>query len=395
MECREMEAAIGAESIYRTTGMRCTTGVCGPSLIWVKRHEPTVYEQAEHALFPKDYIRYRLTGDISTDATDASGSLLFDITRREWANHMIKTLGVRSELLPTIRDSTSVVGCVTDAAAAVTGLAAGTPVAVGAADQAMGALGSGLLEPGTVSCAIGTGGQVITTVGEPIFDYRRGLQLMCHISSDAWLLMGATLAAGLSLRWFGEVFGAAGPSQNGDDEQPYEALSSEAALVAPGSDGLLFLPYLAGERTPHMDPHARGCFIGFDFSHKRGHFVRSIMEGVAFSLKDTLVAFEQLGIEMTSIVASGGGAKSALWRTIQADVYGRDLTITGHDEHSALGAALVAGVASEVFADLRQASHRVDRGWTTVTANPDNVQIYETRHAVYRLLYPALRLVAW
>jgi xylulokinase len=304
--------------------------------------------------------------------------LLFDITRREWANHMIKTLDVRSELLPTIRDSTSVVGCVTDAAAAVTGLAAGTPVAVGAADQAMGALGSGLLEPGTVSCAIGTGGQVITLVGEPTFEYRRGLQLMCHISSDAWLLMGATLAAGLSLRWFGEVFGAAGPSQNGDDEQPYEALSSEAALVAPGSDGLLFLPYLAGERTPHMDPHARGCFIGFDFS-----------------LKDTLVAFEQLGIEMTSIVASGGGAKSALWRTIQADVYGRDLTITGHDEHSALGAALVAGVASEVFADLRQASHRVDRGWTTVTANPDNVQIYETRHAVYRLLYPALRLVAW
>jgi xylulokinase len=231
---------------------------------------------------------------------------------------------------------------------------------------------------------------MITVVREPLFEAESGLHVLCNIEPASWLLMGATTSAGLSLQWFQSALGSDSAAQ-GNDVAAFDAFSAEAEQVPPGSDGLIFLPYLAGERTPHMDPHAKGSFIGVDLAHGRGHFVRAIMEGVAFSMKDCLQVFEKLRLEIVGVIASGGGAKSSVWRSIQADVYGVDVLVTGHKEHSALGAAMVAGISCGVFADVRDACRRVGGPRTVVHPNAANVPTYQKRYALFQALYPALR----
>jgi xylulokinase len=385
---------IGADELYRITGMRSAPGIYAPTLMWLQEHEPESYSRAFAAILPKDYIRLRLTGEFGTDPTDASGTLLFDIRTREWAHRLIADAGLRRDLLPSVAEPTEIAGLLTALAETETGLYAGTPVAVGGSDQAMSAVGCGLLDPGLARCAVGTGGQAITVIQEPIDGGSSGLQVLCHAVPDRWLLMGATLSAGLALEWFRGAF-RSGEKSTQSAAEAYEAMSVEAAAIVPGSAGLIFLPYLSGERTPHLDPNARACFIGLDLSHERGHFVRAIMEGVAYSLKDSLTAFEQVGVSVTGVVASGGAARSNVWQTIQANVYGMDLQLTSHTEHSAIGAALIAGVATAAFSSVGEAALVARNGLSAVGPDPDLVNLYQAGYGVYRSLYPALKDVAW
>jgi xylulokinase len=389
-EARHFTARVGRDELYRTTGMPCVPGIFGPSLLWLKRHEKALYDNIQAALFPKDYIRFRMTGHFAADPTDASGSLLFDVVERAWSEKVVDQVGLDMAILPGLREPTEAAGRLSDTVAAELGLAAGTPVATGGSDQAMSALGCGLVDPGLARCAIGSGGQMITAIREPRFEVESGLHILCSTENGTWLLMGATTSAGLSLQWFQSTFGSGGGPQEGD-HAAYDLFSAEAEQVAAGSDGLFFLPYLAGERTPHMDSHARASFVGVDLSHGRGHFVRAIMEGVAFSMKDCLQVFEKLGLEIAGVVASGGGARSPVWRAIQADIYGVDLLVTGHQEHSALGAAMVAGISCGVFADVRDVCRRVAGPRKVVHPNPQNKQIYTEKYRVFQALYPALR----
>jgi xylulokinase len=398
-QCLELDSKIGRGDLYRLTGMRAASGIYGSSLLWLKENEPDVYKKAQVALFPKDYIRFRLTGHLGSEPTDASGSLLFDIRRRTWATSLIERIGIRHEMLPKMNEPTAIAGELITAVAHELGLAPGTPVAVGGGDQAMGVIGSGLDAPDQVVCAIGTGGQVVAVLDKPIVEPELGLQVMCHVVPSQWLLMGATLSAGLALRWFRSTFTSDssrdGALPEGDTDHTYELFSKEVEEVAAGSDGLLFLPHLAGERASDQDLPAKGCFIGMDISHRREHFVRSIMEGVAFSMKDILLVLSRLGVPISSVIVSGGGAKSPAWRSIQADVYGLNVIVTHHDEHCALGAAITAGVAAGFFADVSEARGRLMGTPTVVSPNPDNVKLYQARYAVYRSLYPALQEAAW
>jgi xylulokinase len=389
-EALYFSATVGRDELYRITGMPCVPGIFGPSLLWLKKHERSVYGNIHAALFPKDYIRFRLTGDFASDPTDASGSLLFDVVERVWSEEVVRKVGLDVAILPKLREPTEIAGWLSGTVAEELGLPDGTPIATGGSDQAMSAVGCGLVDPGLARCAIGSGGQMITVVREPLFEAESGLHVLCNIEPASWLLMGATTSAGLSLQWFQSALGSDSAAQ-GNDVAAFDAFSAEAEQVPPGSDGLIFLPYLAGERTPHMDPHAKGSFIGVDLAHGRGHFVRAIMEGVAFSMKDCLQVFEKLRLEIVGVIASGGGAKSSVWRSIQADVYGVDVLVTGHKEHSALGAAMVAGISCGVFADVRDACRRVGGPRTVVHPNAANVPTYQKRYAVFQALYPALR----
>jgi xylulokinase len=389
-EARHFTARVGRDELYRTTGMPCVPGIFGPSLLWLKRHDKGLYDNIQAALFPKDYIRFRMTGHFAADPTDASGSLLFDVVQRAWSEKVVDQVGLDMAILPGLREPTEVAGRLSDTVAAELGLAAGTPVATGGSDQAMSALGCGLVDPGLARCAIGSGGQMITAIREPRFEVESGLHILCNTERGTWLLMGATTSAGLSLQWFKSAFGSDGAAPAADDAA-FDGLSTEAEQVPAGSEGLIFLPYLAGERTPHMGPHTKASFIGVDLSHGRRHFVRAIMEGVAYSMKDCLQVFDKLGLEIVGVIASGGGAKSAVWRSIQADIYGVDVLVTGQEEHSALGAALVAGISCGVFADVRDACRRVSAARTVVQPNPENVPTYQEGYRVFQALYPALR----
>jgi xylulokinase len=388
----EIERAIGRERLYRITGLPAATGFFAVSLQWVRCHEPEAYDRSIWALLPKDYIRYRLTGDIATDPTDASGTLLFDVAHRRWAEELVAALVLRRDLLPPLLEPTVIAGRVTDAAAVETGLAILTPVATGGGDQAMGAISLGLVGEGTVACTIGTGGQVSSIVRRPVIDPRRRLHTLCSITPGAWLVMGAMLSAGLSLRWFRDALGAAdvlAARQGGMD--PYALLSTEAERAVPGAGGLIFLPYLTGERTPYMDPDARGGFIGLSLSHSRSDLVRAVMEGVVFGMRQALDIFRELEVEVGTVISAGGGARSRLWRQIQADIYGMPVWTISREEHSLYGASLAAGIAAGVYRDVREATEgKVPRD-EVLDPIAGHRALYERQYAVFQDLYPALR----
>jgi xylulokinase len=391
-ECAEIEERIGKDRLYRITGIPTATGFFGVSLLWVQRREPAVYARAARAVLPKDYVRFRLTGEYATDPTDGSGTLLFDVRKRSWSAEIADALHLERDLLPPVLESSVCAGSILEAASRDTGLPRGTPVAVGGADQVMGAIGSGIVEEGVVACTIGTGGQVFTTVREPVVDPGKRLHTFCHAMPDAWLLMGAMLAAGLSLRWFRDTLGEAEVQEgkrSGVD--PYALLVAEAEKAEPGSGGVIFLPYLGGERTPHMDPHARGCLIGLSLSHTRAHLIRAILEGVSFGMKESLSILRELGMPLGTVICLGGGARSRLWRQIQADVYGVPVVKLSSEEHSSFGAGLVAGVASGVYRDIREAARGKVRTAEVVPPVEEHRAMYERQYTIYRALYPALR----
>ena len=373
---------VGKEAVLASTANPVLTGFTLPKLLWVRDHEPALFARVRRLLLPKDYVRFRLTGEYASDVSDASGTALFDVVRRRWSYELATSLGVDRAILPTVKESTAVSGEVSQAAAAATGLAAGTPVVGGAGDQAASAIGNGIVEPGLVSCTLGTSGVVFAHMPSPAYDPQGRVHTFCHAVPGAWHVMGVTQGAGLSLQWFRNQL-APGIG--------YDLLTAEASRAPAGSNGLYWLPYLMGERTPHLDAAARGGWIGLTASHTRADLVRSLLEGVSYSQKDCLEIIEQMGASVTSVRVSGGGARSPFWRQMLADIFGRRVVVLETQEGSAYGAALLAlagtGGASSVTELCREAIHEVD----SVAPRPAEQDLYSRGHKVYQSLYPALR----
>lgn len=344
-ECRRFLRRIGLENMIRHTGNTVLPGFTAPKLLWVRRHEPAAYRRTAKLLLPKDYVRYRLTGEYWTDVSDASGTALFDVGRRRWSDPVAALFRVPRSWLPEATESPAVSSFVSPAAARVTGLRPGTPVVGGGGDQACQAIGAGIVDDRTAAVTIGTSG-VVFAVQDRFHPDRRGrLHAFCHALPDKWHLMGVMLAAGGSFRWLRDCL--TGTVRH----DAYRRMTAEAASAPPGSEGLIFLPYLAGERTPHVNPDARGVFFGLSLRHTRAHLIRAVMEGVAFGLLDCLNLLRGLGVDPGRVRLSGGGSRSHLWRQIVADVFSVPVETTAEDEGAAYGAALLAGIGTRVFAD--------------------------------------------
>ena len=360
-ECAEIEERVGLERLIALTGNRALTGFTAPKLLWLRRHEPEVYARIHRIVLPKDYVRYRLTGEWAIDAADASGTLLFDVARRRWSDEVVAALDIPTEWLPPVSESTEIAG---------------------AGDQQAAALGVGVIEPGTVSVVLGTSGVVLAALPAYANDPQARVHAFCHAVPGVWEAMGVMLNAAGSLRWFRDAL-APGAS--------FDELTAEAALCEAGAEGALFLPYLQGERTPHADPDARGAFSGLSLHHDRGSLVRAVLEGVAYGLRDSLELLRELGVDPTAGRASGGGAQSRLWLEIVASVLELPLERSVVDEGSAYGAALLAGVAGGTFASAQEAVASCVRVRETVEPNPAWARRYTDGYARFRALYPAIR----
>src|SRR6266571_3705161 len=386
-QCIAITAKIGATRLIELTCNPALTGFTLPKMLWVRELEPELWRQARSVLLPKDYVRLRLTGDKATDVADASGTLLFDVAGRKWSHAMLAATEIDEALLPRVYESPEITGVVSSAGAAATGLRAGTPVVAGGGDQAAGAVGMGIVRPGTVSATIGTSGVVFAASDKPALDPKGRVHTFCHAVPGRWHVMGVTQGAGLSLRWFRDQFGAGAD----DSRDPYERLTAEAARIPSGANGLLWTPYLMGERTPHLDPYARAALVGLTASHTRAHVIRAIMEGVAFSLKDSFTIFEEMKIPVTSIRLGGGGARSPLWRQIQADVYAHEVEIVAAEEGAAYGAAILAGTGVGAWSSVDEACDAVVRVAKKITPNQKDSSTMQQAYPAYRKIYPALK----
>jgi xylulokinase len=394
-QCDWITAQVGSERLIQLVSNPALTGFSAPKLLWVRDNEPESYERAAHFLLPKDFVRFRLTGEFATEVSDASGTLLFDVTNRRWSSEMLGALEVDSKLLPRAYESPEITGQITRETAVVTGLKAGTPVVGGGGDQASSAVGNGIVLPGLTSATLGTSGVIFTYTEAPKLDPQGRIHTFCHAVPGKWHVMGVTQGAGLSLRWFREHFGESEAwyaRRTGVDS--YDLIIKEAEKIAPGSEGLLWLPYLMGERTPHLDAHARGMWFGLTAAHTRAHLIRSILEGVAFSLRDSLEIFQELEIPVKQIRASGGGSRSFLWRQIQADIYGKELVTLRTAEGSAFGAALLAGVGAKIYASVQESAREAIQIRERMAPQATNVRVYDRHYQIYRSLYPAVRELA-
>ena len=380
-ECREVTDTLGPDGLRRTVGNRALEGFTAPKLLWLRRHEPDNYERLRHLLLPKDYIRYRLTGELATEPSDAAGTLLFDVRGRRWSGEVLDALDVDRGILPEVTGSADVSGRLTPRAAGTLGLPAGLPVVGGGADNAAGAVGSGVVGQGTVQASIGTSGTMLMPAATPTVDDEMRLHTFCHCAPGAWYLMGVILSAGSAMRWLRDTV-SPGAS--------YETLTAEAAEVPPGSGGLYFLPYLTGERTPHNDPAARGVFFGLHLGHTRAHLVRAVMEGVCFAMRDSLELMRPFADDIGHIRAIGGGARSGLWRQMQADVFGAPVAGMGEGGGPAYGAAALAAVGAGMFGAVGEA---ID-AWVSTqdVADPARAEVrrYDDLYEEWRSLYPAL-----
>lgn len=389
-QCRELTEKIGAERLIQLTLNPALTGFTLPKLLWVREQEPQLWARVRSVLLPKDYVRLRLTRDRATDVADASGTLLFDVANRGWSDEMLAGAEIDEKILPAVFESAQVTGRISAEGAAATGITEGTPVVAGAGDQAAGAVGLGIVRPGAVSATIGTSGVVFAATDRPAVDPQGRVHTFCHAIPERWHVMGVTQAAGLSLRWFRDQFGV---KDGGGDRDPYDQLCEEAASVPPGADGVLWAPYLMGERTPHLDPHARASLSGLAASHTRAHIVRAILEGVAFSLRDTLTIFDEMKVPVETIRLGGGGARSAVWRQIQADAYGYPVETVETEEGAAYGAALLAGVGSGVWSSVDAACEAVVRTRSRIEPDKQTQALMNRQYAAFRQLYPVLRYV--
>jgi xylulokinase len=371
-ECVEIEERVGLERLIQLTGNRALTGFTAPKLLWLRRHEPTTYAQVAHVLLPKDYVRLRLTGKHAIDVADASGTLLFDVARRRWSQEMVEALELDPAWLPRALESPEVSG----------ETVAGIPVAAGAGDQAAAALGVGVDRPGPVSVVLGTSGVVFAALPAFAADPQARVHAFCHAVPGGWHAMGVMLSAAGSLRWLRDVLGPRGG---------YDELTAAAEEWPAGTEGVTFLPYLSGERTPHADPHARAAFAGLTLRHDRGALVRAVLEGVAYGLRDSLELLRELGVDPRDGRVSGGGARSELWLRILASVLRLPIRRTTADEGSAYGAALLGGVAAGVFREVHEAVTTCVRLLDPVDPDPQWVDAYEHGYRRFQLLYPALR----
>ena len=380
VECDEIRAAVGADELIRITGNDALTGFTAPKILWVRRHEPDVWARVAHVLLPKDYVRLQLSGDLAVDRADGAGTLLMDLARRDWSPEILAALEIPAEWLPVTFEGTDITGTVSEAAAAATGLRAGTHIVGGGGDQAAAAVGVGAISADVLSVSLGTSGVVFASCDEPLVEPHGRLHAFCHAVPERWHLMGVMLSAAGSLRWFRETL-AGGAT--------YEELTSEAAAVPPGCDGLTFLPYLTGERTPHPDPLARGAFVGLTTRHTRAHLTRAVLEGVAFGLRDSLELLRTMGLtDHVEARITGGGSRSALWRRIVADVLGLRVASTATAEGAAFGAAILATVGVGWDRNVDDAVARLVR--TVAVDETSDPGAYTDAYERYRSLYPAL-----
>lgn len=375
-----INAKLGSEKVLEYTANPVLTGFTLPKLLWVRDNEPQNFARVRKILLPKDYVRFGLTGEYATDVSDASGTALFDVVRRRWSGEMMSALGLDLGILPRAYESPEVTGTVSRDASERTGLEAGTPVVGGGGDQASSAVGNGIVEPGVVSCTLGTSGVVFAHMEEPKYDTAGRVHTFCHAVPGKWHVMGVTQGAGLSLQWFRNQLA---PGVEYDD------LTCEAANAPAGSQGLFWLPYLMGERTPHLDATARGGWIGMTARHKRADLIRSLLEGVSYSQKDCLDIIEGMGVPLSSVRLSGGGAKSPFWRQMFADIFAKRVVTLETQEGSAYGAALLALVGTGAYASVPEACRVAIH--ETESIEPQSGTPYARGHEIYQSLYPALK----
>ncbi|MBI5958038.1 MAG: xylulokinase [Chloroflexi bacterium] len=381
-ECDAMTQIIGAKRLIQLTGNRALTGFTAPKILWVRNHEPEVYAKIAHVLLPKDYVRFKLTGDYATDLADGAGMVLLDVAHRRWSEAVLKELNIPQEWLPKLYEGPAVTGVVSEAAAQITGLKAGIPVVGGGGDQAAQATGVGAVQPGIIALTVGTSGVVFAPLSSYAYEPEGRLHAFCHSVPGQWHFMGVMLSAAGSLQWYRDTLAP---------QVDFGALTAEAGDVPPGCEGLVFLPYLSGERTPHPDPLARGAFVGLTVRHTRAHLTRAVMEGVAFGLRDSFELIKQASPgAITEVRVSGGGAKSQVWRQIMADVLGVPLVVAEAIEGAAYGAALLAGVGGGVWPDVLTAAQTTVKLGERVEPGT-SVSAYESVYGLYRDLYPMLK----
>lgn len=383
-QCDWLNSKFGERKIIELTCNPALTNFTLTKLLWVRDNEPQVWEKFRRVLLPKDYVRFCMTGEYAMDVAEASGTLMLDVAHRRWSDEMMALVDIPRSSLPKLCESPEVCARISDNGASHTGLKAGTPIVGGAGDQAGGAVGMGIVRAGAVSATIGTSGVVFAATDNPAMDPKGRVHTFCHAVPGRWHVMGVTQAAGQSLRWMRELF------RNGSNLD-YDQLTREAAEIPPGSDGVLWAPYLMGERTPHLDPNARGTLTGLAASHTRAHVTRAVLEGVAFSLKDTFSLFAEMKVPVSKVRLGGGGAKSDLWRQIQADAYGHEVEVLAAEEGAAYGGALLAGVGAKWWNSVEEACDAVVEVHQRVPPDPRAAEIMHKQYENYRLLYPALK----
>jgi xylulokinase len=392
-QCAEIESkAGGREALIELVANPALTGFTAPKILWVRQHEPKVYEKTKHILLPKDYIRYRMTGEYATEVSDASGMLLLDVVNRTWSDKLLGLLQIDKSLLGKLHESYEVTGTLNAQGARSLGLRQGIPVVGGGGDQAAGAVGNGIVMSGIVSATLGTSGVVFAHSDQPTRDPQGRVHTMCHAVPGKWCVFGCMLSAGGSFQWFRNQFGQrevlAAAKRKID---PYELLVKEASKAPPGSEGLFFLPYLTGERCPYPDPCARGGWIGLTARTLRRDVIRSLLEGVTFGMRDALEIMRGMNIPITQVRASGGGARSAFWRQLQADIYNTPIVLTNAAEGPAYGVALLAGVGTGAFSSVEEACGSAIKQTKKIVPNKKLAPLYERQYQVYRKLYGDLQ----
>jgi xylulokinase len=383
LECDEIREAVGLERLVEMTGNDAFPGFTAPKLLWVRKNEPEIYKRVRHLLLPKDYIRYRLSGDYATDKAGAGGTLLLDLRTRDWSGELLGALDIPRDWFPKTHEGPEVTGILSSGGAAATGLTAGTPIVGGGGDQAAQAVGVGAVTPNTFALTVGTSGVVFAPCDGPTVDPLGRAHAFPHAVPGQWHVMGVMLSAAGSLQWYRDTLAP---------DVAFDVLVAEADLAPPGADGLVFLPYLSGERTPHADPHVRGAFVGMTLSHNRGHMTRAVLEGVAFGLKDNLTLLREAGLPApTEIRASGGALKSPVWSRVLADVLNVDLVTVNATEGAGVGAAILAGVGVGLWSSVPTACESAVSTGRVIRPEPNSAAAYAEPYDGFRSLYPALK----
>lgn len=377
-ECQEIYHVVGEERLLHITKNPALEGFTLPKILWVKKHEPEIFEKAERFVLPKDYVRYRLTGMLHMEYSDAAGTLLLNVSEKQWSKEICELFGLKQSLCPPLVESHEKVGTILEEVAGATGLSASTAVFAGGADNACGAIGAGILEDGKTLCSIGTSGVVLSYEPNRDKDYGGKVHYFNHAVADAYYTMGVTLAAGYSLTWFKDVFAA---------DEPFEALLEDVGSVDIGSGGLLFTPYLVGERTPYADANIRASFIGMDSSHERKHFVRAVLEGITLSLNESIAIFRKNGKNIDTVISIGGGAKSETWLQIQADIFNAQIVRLNSEQGPGMGAAMLAAYGCGWFESLKACADQFLQVDKTFTPIPENVVKYQELYRIYKDIY--------
>lgn len=390
-ECKQINRVVGEKTMMKIAGKPCLPSFTAGKIFWVKNNEPHIYKKITYILLPKDFVRYKFTGEIGMDVADASGTCLFDVAKRKWSEEIINALKLKRNWLAQIYEAVDVCGYVSREAGKLTSLTPGTPVIAGAGDQAAQAIGTGIYEPGIVSVTIGTSGVVFAAIDKYQYDKTGRLHTYCHAVDNMWHLMGVMLSAGGSLRWFRDLLYKY--ERHYAEEKGiniYDLITKEAEKIRPGAEGLIFLPYLSGERTPHPDPYARGVFFGLSLKHSRPHLTRAVIEGVTFGLRDGLELLKEMGVKFKRVRVSGGGAKSSLWRQIMADVFNVDIITVNVTQGAAFGAGILAGVGAGIYKNVTEGCKKTICE-TGITKPKESVKVYQRCYREYKTLYPALK----